>query len=319
MPRTGTWRAGREAARVVDRRGAVRARGWSARAAGAGVVNVAVRRPPRHRTTRSPPSVRQRHRRGRAPGPPRVSRQLPRPRRRRRHHARTRSRSHLLRRHAWLAGRNRAEHRPRAGGPRETADRDRPDWNCPWPLDWQRHYAVLRDLAADEPHGVLPDIKAGVLMDGDDIGRWLQRHKNRVRGASLSAAQQERLSELGIRPAEAPSPAPTAKRATKAQQAFQRGLTALTQWVEREGQRPVPRGHSEEIAVQGEAEPVVVKLGVMGIEHSREAGQAHPRATGDATETGNGLGMIWPVREERTGPARSSLTACPRCWLSVGD
>ncbi|NEC38142.1 DEAD/DEAH box helicase [Streptomyces rubrogriseus] len=137
-----------------------------------------------------------------------------------------------------------------------------PDWNCPWPLDWQRHYAVLRDLAADEPHGVLPDIKAGVLMDGDDIGRWLQRHKKPGTWASLSAAQQERLSKLGIRPAEAPSPAPTAKRAAKAQQAFQRGLTALAQWVEREGHRPVPRGHSEEIAVQGEAEPVVVKLGV---------------------------------------------------------
>jgi hypothetical protein len=33
--------------------------------------------------------------------------------------------------------------------------------------------------------------------------------------------------------------------------------------VEREGaDRPVPRGHSEQIAVSGEAEPVVVKLGV---------------------------------------------------------
>jgi hypothetical protein len=33
--------------------------------------------------------------------------------------------------------------------------------------------------------------------------------------------------------------------------------------VEREGaDRPVPRGHSEEIAVDGETEPVIVKLGV---------------------------------------------------------
>jgi hypothetical protein len=33
--------------------------------------------------------------------------------------------------------------------------------------------------------------------------------------------------------------------------------------VEREGAgRPVPRGHSEEIAVAGEAEPVSVRLGV---------------------------------------------------------
>ncbi|MFF0051035.1 hypothetical protein [Streptomyces sp. NPDC005498] len=45
--------------------------------------------------------------------------------------------------------------------------------------------------------------------------------------------------------------------------AFQRGLAAFAQWVEREGaDRPVPRGHSEEIAVDGESEQVVVKLGV---------------------------------------------------------
>ncbi|MFJ5534929.1 helicase associated domain-containing protein [Streptomyces sp. NPDC093261] len=70
-----------------------------------------------------------------------------------------------------------------------------------------------------------------------------------------------------MKPLEAPSPAPAATRATtgpsKAQQAFQRGLTALAQWVEREGAHlPVPRGHTEQINVDGETEPVVVKLGV---------------------------------------------------------
>lgn len=55
---------------------------------------------------------------------------------------------------------------------------------------------------------------------------------------------------------------PTAK-ARAAQAAFQRDLTALTQWVEREGtHRPVPRRHSEEITVDVETEPTVVKLGV---------------------------------------------------------
>ncbi|MFF2194552.1 helicase associated domain-containing protein [Streptomyces sp. NPDC058157] len=42
----------------------------------------------------------------------------------------------------------------------------------------------------------------------------------------------------------------------------QQGLAALTQWVEREGaDRRVPRAHGEEIAVVGDAEPVIVKLG----------------------------------------------------------
>lgn len=140
-----------------------------------------------------------------------------------------------------------------------------PDWDCPWPLDWQRHYRVLADLV--DADGVLPEIQPGVLFEGDDLGKWLERQKQPGTWAQLSTEQQERLSKLGVKPTEAPSPAPAAKRTTKgpskAQQAFQRGLAALAQWVEREGaDRPVPRGHSEEIAVDGQAEPVIVKLGV---------------------------------------------------------
>ncbi|MGW8955781.1 Helicase associated domain protein [Streptomyces sp. NPDC055709] len=137
-----------------------------------------------------------------------------------------------------------------------------PDWDCPWPLDWQRHYRVLADLVDADGH--LPDIAPGVQMDGDDIGRWLERQKQPGTWKQLSNEQQQRLTPLGIK---APSPAPAASRATKgpnkAQQAFQRGLTALAQWVAREGpDRPLPRGHSEQIAVDGETEPVTVKLGV---------------------------------------------------------
>ncbi|PWI05766.1 helicase [Streptomyces sp. NWU339] len=139
------------------------------------------------------------------------------------------------------------------------------DWNCPWPLDWQRHHRILADLV--DADGVLPDIAPGVLMDGDDIGRWLQRQKQPGTWAQLSDEQQERLSGLGVQPLEIPSPAPATPRATKgpakAQQAFQRGLAALAQWVEREGaHRPVPRGHSEQITIDGQTEPVTVRLGV---------------------------------------------------------
>ncbi|MEU8828899.1 Helicase associated domain protein [Streptomyces sp. NPDC048636] len=139
------------------------------------------------------------------------------------------------------------------------------DWNCPWPLDWQRHYRVLADLVDTDGH--LPNIAPGVQFDGDDIGRWLERQKLPGTWAQLSSEQQERLLQLGIKPAEALSAAPAAGRAgkgpSKAQQAFQRGLAALAQWVEREGaHRPVPRGHGEEITADGETELVVVKLGV---------------------------------------------------------
>ncbi|MFE0201304.1 Helicase associated domain protein, partial [[Kitasatospora] papulosa] len=139
------------------------------------------------------------------------------------------------------------------------------DWNCPWPLDWQRHQRVLADLV--DADGQLPDIAPGVLMDGDDIGRWLQQQKQPATWARLLPEQQERLTALGVEPAQAPPPAPAADRAakgpSKAQQAFQRGLAALAQWVEREGAaRRGPPAHGEEIAVEGEVEPVVVKLGV---------------------------------------------------------
>lgn len=140
-----------------------------------------------------------------------------------------------------------------------------PDWDCPWPLDWQRHYRVLADLV--DADGQLPDITPGVLFEGDDIGRWLKQQKQPATWAQLLPEQQERLTTLGIKPAQAPSPAPVAARTrkgqSKAQAAFQRGLAALTQWVEREGaDRPVPRGHTEQITVHGQTEPVAVRLGV---------------------------------------------------------
>lgn len=140
-----------------------------------------------------------------------------------------------------------------------------PDWDCPWPLDWQRHHRVLADLADADGH--LPDIQPGVLMDGDDLGKWLKQQKQPGTWARLLPEQQERLTRLGVTPDEPSSPAPAAPRAakgpSKAQQAFQRGLAAMAQWVEREGaHRPVPRAHGEEITVEGKAEPVIVKLGV---------------------------------------------------------
>ncbi|WP_438828897.1 helicase associated domain-containing protein [Streptomyces gottesmaniae] len=134
-----------------------------------------------------------------------------------------------------------------------------PDWNCPWPLDWQRHYRVLADLAADEPHSALPEIQPGVTFEGDDLGRWLQRQANFW--VELSEEQQERLSRLGVKPAEMPPPAPAATRATKgpnkAQQAFRRGLAALAQYIQREGRTAVGRAHIEVLS-DGSA----IRLGV---------------------------------------------------------
>jgi superfamily II DNA or RNA helicase len=175
-----------------------------------------------------------------------------------------------------------------------------PNWNCPWPLDWQRHYRHLADLV--DADGALPDIAPGVLMDGDDIGRWLQQQRKPSIWAQLSTEQQERLTALGIKPLEAPSPAPAAARATKgpskAQQAFQRGLAALTQWVEQEGRRPVPRGAVVEVEVDGEAVPVKLGVWISNTKSRRDRLDQEQRAALAA------LGMDWakPVTIPQVAP-----------------
>ncbi|MET9596010.1 Helicase associated domain protein [Streptomyces sp. NPDC006516] len=150
-----------------------------------------------------------------------------------------------------------------------------PDWNCPWPLNWQRHYRVLADLV--DADGVLPHIAPGVIFEGDDVGKWRWRQQEPGTWAQLLPEQQERLAKLGVqgatlpmtaaapaelRPALAAALKGPKKPGSKAEAAFQRGLAALAQWVDKEGQRPVPRSAVVEVAVDGEAEPVPVKLGV---------------------------------------------------------
>ncbi|WP_327365026.1 DEAD/DEAH box helicase [Streptomyces sp. NBC_01217] len=163
------------------------------------------------------------------------------------------------------------------------------DWDCPWPLDWQRHYRVLADLV--DADGQLPDIAPGVLFEGDDLGKWLQRQKNPGTWTQLSTEQQERLSKLGMQPDQAPSPAPAAARTTKspskAQQAFQRGLTALAQWVEREGVgRPVPRKAMETLPDGSETK--------LGIWYSNTKSRRN-KLTAEQLDALRKLGVEWAV------------------------
>jgi hypothetical protein len=116
------------------------------------------------------------------------------------------------------------------------------DWNCPWPLDWQRHYRVLADLVDADGH--LPDIQPGVLFEGDDLGKWLQRQRRSW--TELSEEQQQRLTALGVKPADRAATIPAAKDGGRTS-AFQRGLAALTQYIQREGRTVVGRAHIEKL------------------------------------------------------------------------
>ncbi|MFG3142497.1 Helicase associated domain protein [Streptomyces sp. NPDC048211] len=197
-----------------------------------------------------------------------------------------------------------------------------PDWDCPWPLSWQRHYRVLADLV--DADGVLPYIAPGVVYDGDDIGTWRWRQQEPGTWAQLLPEQRERLTALGVRGASlsvtaaapkeiAPAPADAAKgpgkAGSKAEAAFQRGLAALAQWVEQEGQRPVPRGTVVEITVDGEAEPVPVKLGVwLSNTKSRR-----DKLTAEQLAALAALGMDWAgaVLAVEAAPAQPAPSAAP--------
>ncbi|MGW3599964.1 Helicase associated domain protein [Streptomyces sp. NPDC005167] len=139
-----------------------------------------------------------------------------------------------------------------------------PDWNCPWPLDWQRHYRVLADLANTEPDGTLPDIQPGVLFEGDDLGKWLAQQRKPHTWAQLTGEQRERLTGLGIQPAQRPAPTPAAKSggktSGKASASFHRGVQALAQYIAREETHVVARSHLERIVIEDQEHEL--KLGV---------------------------------------------------------
>ncbi|MFB8016900.1 helicase associated domain-containing protein, partial [Streptomyces rochei] len=195
------------------------------------------------------------------------------------------------------------------------------DWNCPWPLNWQRHYRVLADLV--DADGTLPYIAPGITYDGDDIGTWRWQQQKAGVQAQLMPEQRERLAALGIPVTEPAPPAPAATRTTrkpgpsKAQAAFQRGLAALTEWKEQEGDRPVPRGAVVEVAVDGEAEPVLVKLGVW-ISNTKSR---KDRLDTDQLATLAKLGMDWagPTPAIEAAPARPAPQPAPPTGLAQRD
>ncbi|WP_079159774.1 DEAD/DEAH box helicase [Streptomyces griseus] len=165
-----------------------------------------------------------------------------------------------------------------------------PDWNCPWPLSWQRHYRVLADLV--EADGVLPYIAPGVTFEGDDIGTWRWRQQEPGTWAQLMPEQRERLEALGVRGATLPvaiAPATTSatKGPSKAQQAFQRGLAALAQYIAREGESSVKRTHREKVVIDGQEHDLA-----LGIWYSNQK-QRRDKLTAEQLDALRKLDVRW--------------------------
>ncbi|MEU7027946.1 Helicase associated domain protein [Streptomyces sp. NPDC046275] len=112
------------------------------------------------------------------------------------------------------------------------------DWNPSWPADWQRRYAALRELVAEEEGQA--EVLPGVTVHGMDIGKWLARQRTPKVWQALTDGQRERLEQLGITPL-----APAPEEPTRASTTFERGVAALAQYRARTGSVKVPRAHVE--------------------------------------------------------------------------
>ncbi|MFC9249633.1 Helicase associated domain protein [Streptomyces sp. NPDC057136] len=155
------------------------------------------------------------------------------------------------------------------------------DWNPSWPPEWQRHYAVVREMLAEE--SILAYIEPGVTVHGMDIGKWLARQRQPPVWAALTGGQRERLEAIGVVPMAAELEPPAKPSATPVG-AFERGVAALAQYKAREGSVTVSRGHVERLEDGSE-----VKLGVfLSNSKSRRA-----KLTADKLQQLADLGLEW--------------------------
>jgi superfamily II DNA or RNA helicase len=161
-----------------------------------------------------------------------------------------------------------------------------PDWNPRtrgWSVDWQRMFTKLQTCVDDG--GDVEHIVPGISVGGEDVGRWLQRQRQAWQ--ELNNEQRRRLEALGVTPAE-PAPAATASACGARAAAFERGLQAARQYLDREGTlEGVSRRHVETVIDdQGVTE---VKLGVwLANQRQRRASLTPERAAAL-----NELGIRW--------------------------
>ncbi|MEU1377937.1 Helicase associated domain protein [Streptomyces triculaminicus] len=155
------------------------------------------------------------------------------------------------------------------------------DWNPSWSAEWQRHYAVVREMLAEE--SILAYVEPGVTVHGMDIGKWLAKQRKPDVWAALSDGQRERLEAVGVVPL-AQAPEVPAEPSTAPASAFERGIAALAQYKARTGSVKVPRAHVERLDDGAE-----VKLGVfLSNSKSRRA-----KLTVDKLAALAGLGLEW--------------------------
>jgi superfamily II DNA or RNA helicase len=160
------------------------------------------------------------------------------------------------------------------------------DWNPDWPAEWQRHYAALRELVADEEgQAGQVEVLPGVTIHGMDIGKWLAKQRKPEVWQTLTEGQRQRLEAIGVVPLAPPAePKAPATAPQTALSAFEKGVAALAQYKTRTGSLTVPRGHVEALPDGTE-----VRLGVwLTNTKTRRAKLTDDKLTALAT-----LGLEW--------------------------
>lgn len=155
-----------------------------------------------------------------------------------------------------------------------------PAW-CPvWPVAWQRCFHLARTYLCTG--GAFPDREGVLVLQGEDIGRWVQTQQEEW--GALSAAQQWLLGEvLGIKPPLEQPPNRVAEPRRSRAQKWEANLVAACQYRTREGHLNVPRSHIE--IVDGSAQA----LGVF-IANSRAR---KAKLAAERVEELSALGMRW--------------------------
>ncbi|HEV7625317.1 MAG TPA: Helicase associated domain protein, partial [Streptomyces sp.] len=132
-----------------------------------------------------------------------------------------------------------------------------PAWCPAWPVSWQRVFHLTRMHL--DAGGTLPARAGAVLVQGDDLGKWVRAQR---RGwDKLSGAQQWMLQHvLGIAPEEEGGAEGRAKRSRA--QIWADNLAAARQYRQREGNLDVPRKHVETVVTGGDEEQEMdIRLG----------------------------------------------------------
>ncbi|WP_406349816.1 Helicase associated domain protein [Streptomyces sp. NBC_00658] len=114
-----------------------------------------------------------------------------------------------------------------------------PWWNPPWPLTWQRTYAIAKAHVAAGGSTTPPN--SYTTPDGTPLGQWFSRHRNHF--AHLHPGQAQLLLDLHLVPS-VDSLLPGAHRTERGQQ-LRRALIACAEYLAREGHLTVPRQHTE--------------------------------------------------------------------------